>query len=149
MKKILFLTLLLCTVLGATIPMSAKACCCCNDNHQNYDTAYPSATADPIQQAEEQGYQKAQKDYHKEAGFQEWRAEKAHRDSHKLNAPIWNLPGIIYIIVGVVCTLIGIAILNFADMEITPKLGLVGCGCFLCVMAGFCIFKALIELQII
>lgn len=81
MKKILFLTLLLCTVLGATIPMSAKACCCCNDNHQNYDTAYPSATADPIQRAEEQGYQKAQEDYHKETGFQEWRAEKAHRDS--------------------------------------------------------------------
>ena len=48
MKKILFLTLLLCTVLGATIPMSAKACCCCNDNHQNYDTAYPSATVDPM-----------------------------------------------------------------------------------------------------
>lgn len=81
MKKILFLTLLLCTVLGATIPMSAKACCCCNNNHQNYDASYPSATADPIQQAEEQGYQKAQEDYHKEAGFQEWRAEKAHRDS--------------------------------------------------------------------
>lgn len=81
MKKILFLTLLLCTVLGATIPMSAKACCCCNDNHQNYDTSYPSATADHVQQAEEQGYQKAQEDYHKEAGFQEWRAEKAHRDS--------------------------------------------------------------------
>lgn len=81
MKKILFLTLLLCTVLGATIPMSAKACCCCNDNHQNYDTSCPSATADPIQQAEEQGYQKAQEDYHKEAGFQEWRAEKARRDS--------------------------------------------------------------------
>lgn len=81
MKKILFLTLLLCTVLGATIPMSAKACCCCNDNHQNYDTSYPSATANPIQQAEKQGYQKAQEDYHKEAGFQEWRAKKAHHDS--------------------------------------------------------------------
>lgn len=101
MKKTLFLALFLCTVLGATIPMPAKACCCCNDNHQNYDTSYPSATADPIQRAEEQGYQKAQEDYHKEAGFQEWRAEKAHRDSHKLNASTWNSLGIIYVIVGI------------------------------------------------
>ena len=141
MKKTLFLALLLCTVLGATIPTSAKACCCCNNNHQNYDTAYPSATADPIQQAEEQGYQKAQEDYHKEAGFQEWRAEKAHRDSYKLNAPTWNLLGIIYIIVGVICFFIGIKIFSFNDTS------MIGMG--LCVIGTFCVFLALIELQII
>lgn len=147
MKKILFLTLLLCTVLGATIPMSAKACCCCNDNHQNYDTSYPSVTADPIQQAEEQGYQKAQEDYHKEAGFQEWRAEKAHRDSHKLNAPTWNLPGIIYAIVAVICIFIGAKILDIFFDEVSLKIPMIGWG--LCVIGVFCIVKALIELQII
>lgn len=145
MKKILFLTLLLCTVLGATIPMSAKACCCCNDNHQNYDTSYPSATADPVQQAEEQGYQKAQEDYHKEAGFQEWRAEKAHRDSHKLNAPTWDSPGAILFIIGFVLVIAGFVTLYIVvDVEELTFLGLV-----FIVPGAFCIIYALIDMQII
>lgn len=81
-KAILFSVTAICLMMCSASMVSAKECTCEQCQNQSVlITAYPSATADPIQQAEKQGYQKAQEDYHKEAGFQEWRAKKAHHDS--------------------------------------------------------------------